>query len=185
MTTAIQCYPALLSKKNSRIIRESEALIDLKLVDKVYILGFKKLNSEVLSEHKEICYIGKYKNNKGLNYLLFLFSIVYYSIQLKPTFLTIRRGESILMGVLAYFMRLGKLSLIYSPHELESHRSGVSFWHRQLINLSEKLSIRFYSKIIVVCSPIGNWYRRRYPFKDVYTLRSIPVNKKTNTIKPQ
>ena len=180
MTTVIQCYPALLSKINSRIIRESEALIDLKLVDKVYVLGFKKLNSEVLSKHKKIYYIGGYKKNKGLNYLFFLFSIVYYSIQLKPTFLTIRRGELILMSILAYFLRFGKLKLIYSPHELESHRAGIPLWHRKLINLSEKIAIRFYSKIIVVCSPIENWYRKRYPFKDVYTLRSIPVNRKIN-----
>jgi glycosyltransferase involved in cell wall biosynthesis len=82
------------------------------------------------------------------------------------------------MGVLAYFMRLGKLKLIYSPHELESHRAGISYWHRKLINLSEKLAIRFYAKIIVVCSPIGDWYEKRYPLKYVYVLRSIPVRRK-------
>jgi glycosyltransferase involved in cell wall biosynthesis len=64
--------------------------------------------------------------------------------------------------------------LVYVPHELEVERTGLVGFLKNVSALVERLFIGSCHRVVVVCDPIADWYRKRYRLLNVHVVRSIP-----------
>jgi glycosyltransferase involved in cell wall biosynthesis len=71
--------------------------------------------------------------------------------------------------------------LVYVPHELETHRTGLSGLPLLLSRVIERLCTGFSSSIVVVCDPIQKWYQQHYPRIPVFVVPNIPLNPNPGT----
>lgn len=167
----------------SRILRETNSLIKMKLVDKVHIVSTWNNN---LSESEQIdpsrCvrrlkfnlpFDKNYRISKVLNYIFFYYYVLkeYYSVNV-----FVVNCHSLLVlpiGVLLKILK-PKIILIYDAHELETHRTGMSKSHIFASIMFEKILIKWVDKTIVVSPSILEFYKKKYPSKDIFLLRNIP-----------
>jgi glycosyltransferase involved in cell wall biosynthesis len=75
--------------------------------------------------------------------------------------------------------------LVYVPHELETHRTGLSGLPLLLSKVIERLCVGFSSSIVVVCEPIKKWYQQHYPRIPVFVVPNIPLNPNPGTALPK
>lgn len=66
--------------------------------------------------------------------------------------------------------------LIYVPHELETHRTGLKGPLVLLSKLIERCCIPFVNSTIVVCDPIARWYEHAYNIPEVYVVPNVPYH---------
>ena len=184
----LQCYPCAMEKA-SRIKKTSESLIKLGIVKEDYIwaTGGKNTTYE-LSKNSFVIESGlphdyraqmrasKWKFIKMI-YLLsaYYFGIIKISIQLKPDFITCRRVDLLPFCAIAKLILGKKTKLIYSPHELETEKTGLGRFVKLIFKIIEKIFIRVATSTIVVCQPIEDWYRKTYRIDNVFTIRNIPT----------
>jgi glycosyltransferase involved in cell wall biosynthesis len=167
----------------SRILRETNSLIKLKLVDKIHIVSTwndNLLESEQIDSNRLVI---RFKFNVGinhnsliskiLNYILFYFYVLkhYYAANI-----TVINCHSLLILPIGVILKIikPKTILIYDAHELETHRTGMSNFFVFVSILLEKILIKWVDKTIVVSPSIQEFYKNKYPFKNVYLLRNIP-----------
>ena len=87
-----------------------------------------------------------------------------------------------LLPVACWIKLLRGCKLIYTPHELETEKTGQTRTSKFVAKLIEKLFIRFANKVLVVCEPIADWYERTYTLENTYVLRNVPINPYTSEI---
>ena len=75
--------------------------------------------------------------------------------------------------ILKFFKK--KITLVYDTHELETEVSEMSLIRKCISKLLEKLCLNFTDKIVVVSSSIEIWYKNKYNFNNIYTIRNFPI----------
>ncbi len=170
-------------------MKETNSLIQLKLVDEVRILGYwiKGLDkidkidgsrtvirisiiSKRLSIKKSI--IKRVISFIGLIELNLKFGIQIYKY--KPDFISCH--NVLLLPVCAIGKKLTKAKLIYVPHELETEKTGLGNILKKVSTYIESNFFKYADKTIVVCEPIAEWYREAYKANNVHVIRNVPYN---------
>ncbi len=186
----LQVYPCSL-KHASRILKTSNSLISQGLIQKDYIWATGNGDSERQLEigMNQVLLMSRLPHNyrslmkKSLfGFVSMLWKLVGYYLGiiskvrgLKPDFVTCRRVDLLPFCVLA--MPFGKKvsRLIYSPHELESEKEGLSIILKRTFRVIERLFIRYTDSVIVVNEPIRNWYFDAYGHSSIYAIRNLPL----------
>ncbi|MFY7964198.1 MAG: glycosyltransferase family 4 protein [Chitinophagaceae bacterium] len=180
-------------ENESRLMKETGSLVSLNLVDEILIIGkgedFLK-RSEKVDEKREILRLSLLKQNgaisspirrvKGLIRIFqFNFKVLYLIIKKRPAFISCHNLMLLPIASIAKFFSRAKL--IYTPHELETERTGLTTLNKKLSKLSESFFIRFANKVLVVCDPIKDWYFKIYNLKNIFVLPNLPYNPFINT----
>jgi hypothetical protein len=173
----------------TRLFKETKSIINLGLVNEVFIIGYRLSHQEktqIIDEKRRIIRIDfplkytkhKYQSLKKLNalYSHFYFSIqlLFCIIKLKPEFISCH--NLFLLPVSSLAKIFTKSKLIYVPHELETEKTGLKPFEKRIYKLIEPLFIKFVDKTVVVCEPIKDWYTTRYNLKEIFVVRNIPEN---------
>lgn len=177
-------------QNETRLLKETNSLINLKLIDKIFILGigdFGLKNVEELSDNITIYRSKKYHLPKTLinikifkifinyfNFLVYLFFVINNLIRFKPYVISCHNLN--LLPLAKWCKYLLKIKLIYEPHELETERTGLKKLVKRFSKWLEKKYICHVDLVITVCDPISNWYISEYGLSNVFTLRNIPYN---------
>lgn len=166
----------------TRIMKETQSLIKLKLVDKIIILslwkdGLKEM--EAIDTNRKVIRFKLFARHllrlsKGLNYIEFIIRIFIMYRSEKLQYVNCHSLFVLPIGVL--LKKFGRAEvLIYDPHELETERVGLKGNGQKLTKWMERELIRFVDKTIVVCEPIAEWYRKQYSLDRVYVIRNMPI----------
>lgn len=184
MIVNLHVYPSPF-KFESRIIRESNTLLENKLVDKIIIASgwanglkkleyidsgieirrFKTLSDRFLKSHK-IFLASKYIE-------LYLYISFFYLFK-KVDIVNVHSLMVLPIGVfLKKFKR--KAKLFYDAHELETERFGLEGFAQKLSKKLEWLFIGSCDRIIVVGNYIRKWYIKEYNLNEnyIYTVRNL------------
>jgi glycosyltransferase involved in cell wall biosynthesis len=175
----------------SRIYRESQSVLDLGLFSRTVALGLVEKGTGELEMHASGLEIYRFPSAKMkvtsrfpaaprlLLKLVSLYSLIEYylwiarkAVQLRPTAISCHHFNVLLVSLLV--AKLSRAHFVYNPHELESHRTGLSPWRRWLTERFERLCLTQIKAMIVVCEPIKSWYQSRFPHIRIHVVRSIP-----------
>lgn len=174
----------------SRILKETNSILNKTMVDHIYIAAFWKnglLENEAIDSNRSVIRLktGFFDNKSSKLAKIYQFLIASFKLILRFKSLKINvvncHSLSILpLGViLKYFFGI---KLIYDPHELETEKNGLSGLRKRLFKITERLLISKVDATIVVCKPIGDWYRDSYNLKNIYVVRNMPLRLDLNTI---
>jgi glycosyltransferase involved in cell wall biosynthesis len=183
MNVNLHIYPTPFQFE-SRILRETESLIYLGLVDQIIIVSSWKfgLNEEEnIDSNISVRRIKSIFSNRALipfNKLVLYFEFYFHVIKLfKSSKINIINCHSLFVLPIGVILKLfnPSIKLIYDAHELETHKTGLSQFMIAVSIILERILVIFVDRIIVVSPSIANFYKRKYR-KEVYTLRNIPVH---------
>lgn len=112
----------------------------------------------------------------------FHFSILIKLFSLRNVnYLCVHNPEFLIIA--SIYKIFNKTDVIYLPHELEPHKTGLSTIGRFLIGLLERIFIKVASSVVLVCDPIKEWYEDKYHLKRTYVVKNIPnVNLKSGDV---
>lgn len=173
----------------SRVLKETKSLIQLKLVNEIRILaywerGLKK--QEKIDEDREIVRLMTIPKTLSLKNSLFRKIVAFIGlieINIKYLFHIYRYKSDfischnlMLLPICATGKLITKSKLLYVPHELETERTGLDGLLKKVSKIVEKKFINYADKIMVVCEPIAKWYRANYNLNNVFVLRNVPYN---------
>ena len=173
----------------SRVMKETNSLIQLKLVDEVRILGIwhTGLNKvEIIDRDRVIIRLSTilrrikikksvFRKMLSVLGLVELFTKYFIGIvKYRPHFISCH--NLLLLPVCTIGKRITKSKLIYLPHELETERMGMSGIQRLTSSYIERIFIKYADNIVVVCEPIAKWYSDNYRIHNVHVLRNVPFN---------
>jgi hypothetical protein len=178
----------------SRIEKESESQIRGELVKKVFMLGtaghhsrrneakgprielilFRSIKSS--SFGKTISALGKWPRLfiGAYSYFEYCFSVFLFLLKERPKYLTCH--QLLLLPLCSACKLFIGSRLIYGPHELETHRTGLIGPLLWLSKAIEAWCIRFVDSTIVVCDPIARWYEDRYSIPKVHVVPNVPYH---------
>lgn len=186
MIRNLHCFISPLSNE-SRLLKETNSLIKLRLVDEVKVLGYwlpglsetqnidkfriifrfkllsKIIKTNILPFKRVLAFVSFFQFNV---------KILYFSLKYKPHFISCHNLE--LLPVCVFMKIYLNTKLIYVPHELETERTGLFGIKKKISKITEKLLIKYVTNTIVVCEPIANWYRNRYLLGNIFVLRNMP-----------
>lgn len=180
MITNLHIYPSPFMFE-TRIMKETNSLIKLKLVDEIIIASLWKnglKEKETIDAKRKVNRFKLFARHFGrhakvFNYIEFLIRIFFIYRHKKLEYVNCHSLLVLPIGVL--LKKFGRTKvLIYDPHELETERVGLQGKGQQLTKWLEKKLIRFADKTIVVCDPIADWYRKEYALEHVYVIKNMP-----------
>lgn len=191
MLINLHIYPSPF-KSETRINKETMSLIDLKLVDRIDILGYWEPG---LAEEEQV-YPGiwihriviksKTRSNKLFRYLAFLEFLIKAWIRSSKYKVNIVNCHSLHVLPLGVWLKIfSRCMLIYDTHELETEVSGSTGILRAFAKGLEFSCMPFVDKIIVVSDSIGEWYKRVYNLKEYTSIYNIPYQNFTPACKPE
>jgi len=184
----IHCFMSPMLNE-SRVMKETSSLIQLKLIDEVRILGYwhKGLDKEEkLDNYRTVLRIStiskkvKIKNivlRKFLSFISFIELSAKFLIRIidyKADFISCH--NLLLLPVCVIGKKITNAKLVYVPHELETQKTGLSNLLKQISTYIERTFIKDADRIMVVCEPIAKWYRDVYRINNIYVLRNVPFN---------
>lgn len=165
----------------TRIMKETNSMIKLKLVDEIIISSLWKnglKEEEAIDANRKVIrfkllarHFGRF--SKVFNYIEFIIRIFFTYRSKKLEYVNCHSLLVLPTGVLLKKFGHTKV-LIYDPHELETERVGLRGKGQQLTKWLERKLIRFADKTIVVCDPIADWYKKKYALEHVYVIRNMP-----------
>lgn len=183
---------------NSRVLKISKSLLNYDLCKKVYVIGIweKGLNQEEWVDQNRC--ILRFKTPlrilMGRNFLIkpslirkfisyinkyfYYFKIANFLLGRKVDFVSCHHVN--LLPILVFLKFFKRFKLIYTPHELESEKTGIGRFEKLKAKCIEKVFIKIPEEILVVCDPIALWYKNKYNLKQVHVLRNIPLVEITN-----
>ncbi|MBL8890165.1 MAG: glycosyltransferase [Planctomycetaceae bacterium] len=178
----------------SRIEKEAESQIRTQIVERVLLIGTAAENqskSEEKSRGIELVLLpsvkgsvfGKWLSAVGkwpkrivgsLAYLEFYFRVLFFLLKAKPKVITCH--QLLLLPLCSVSKLLIGCKLVYSPHELELHRTGLRglLWVASF--LIEKVFIRTADRLVVVSPPIAAWYEDHYRCATAFVIPNVPYN---------
>lgn len=115
----------------------------------------------------------------ALSMLQFLASAVGHARRLKPSHVSCHNAMLLPTAWAAAWLSGGRL--VYVPHELETHRSGLGRLMQTLEGAAERLFLRADTPVVVVCEPIAAWYREQYGLTNVHVVRNVPEREAVET----
>ena len=186
--TNIHIYPSPITHE-SRILKETETISNLGIVDEIYIIGLWNeglLEEEVIDDKRKILRIkllsrklGEGTPAKSLKFGEWMFRIAVKFLRTRVILVNIHHLAALPIGGL--FKIFKKARLIYDTHELETERDGWGSGRKILAKMLEKAWIRPVDEIIVVSPSIGEWYEKEYG-KRTFTVfnasRYTPISSK-------
>jgi len=173
-------YPSTF-RNDSRILKETESLIKLGLVQTIFMIGIWEEGLprfEKIDENRSIIRIPqKFKKRKG--FVFFVLKYLYYQFQvigeLHKLKVNIVNCHSLaVLGIGVYFKIFKNLFLIYDTHELSTEVAGSRGLKKIAGKIFERICIYFVDEVIVVNDSIGNWYKKKYNIKNLGVLRNVP-----------
>ncbi len=181
MITNLHIYPSPF-KFETRIMKETNSLLNLKLVDKIIISSLWEegleekekinLNSTVIRFKLLSSRIKKF--SAPIKYLELILKLFLYFRKEKIDFVNCHSLLVLVIGVLLKKFGNSKI-LIYDPHELETERVGLVGLPQKFTKWLEKILINYVDKTIVVCDPIAEWYKREYNLNNIYVIQNMPL----------
>ncbi|MBX7124457.1 MAG: glycosyltransferase [Cyclobacteriaceae bacterium] len=179
----LHVYPTTFLNE-SRILRESAALIDQGLVGQVLLIG---LWSEGLPEEEQIRPGVKLRrintsfskrNSRWSNLLVFVvfyFRILQLQRRLRADIINVHSLTMLPVGTIAKW--LFGVKLVYDAHELETETHASQGLRKKLSKYLERLLISQVDYMIVVSKSIEEWYRSVYHLQNIATIRNIPASR--------
>ena len=178
---------------SSRIFKITNSLVKGEVVSRCIIIGkwVKGLpEHEIASEGKEIIRIktplqvliaeGKFSHPSLFRKIVALYSFYFYHatvlkklFELKNVkFLSIHDPDFFVVSKIYRIIK--EVNLIYLPHELESHKTGLSASRRLIVRAIERIFIVDAQSIVFVCDPIMKWYCKKYNLANSFVVRNVP-----------
>jgi hypothetical protein len=192
MRSNLHIYPSPF-RFETRILKESKSLISQNLVDNVIIASTWEmglLENELLDSERSVkrfkLFFNRFRKSKlidSLKYCEFIFKVFFYYRSKKLNFVNCHSLLVLPIGVLLKKFGSSKV-LIYDTHELETERAGLNGVVQKFTKFLENLLIKYIDKIIVVCDPIAEWYKKTYSLNQVYVVRNLPYSHKPPANKP-
>jgi glycosyltransferase involved in cell wall biosynthesis len=178
----VHLYPSTF-RYESRILRETRALIDLGLVDAIEIVARWEAGLdefERIDDKRTVWRVrGKLSGLFGDNLIGKLFFILEWWVRVlcgyfrKEIAVINCHSLSVLpIGCMLKWFRQGKL--IYDTHELETETRVVAGIRKKLAKATEKWGMRWVDELVVVSPSIGAWYESQYPPVKAHTIRNLP-----------
>ncbi len=175
----------------SRLSKTCSSILQLKLVDKVIVIGIWDKGLKDDETFFQNCHIKRIKMLiKQLNTSLFavrffarIYSIFQFYIKciseiykIKPSYISCHNLQ--LLPLCAFCKFIISAKLLYEPHELETEKTGISKIEKRIAVFIEFFFIKYTDKVITVCEPITDFYTLKYRLKKshIYTVRNVPVN---------
>ena len=177
----LHIYPSYFTNE-SRILRESQAIIQLAIAEKVVLVGLWKEGlpereeiSDKISLHRLKTMVGKKGNSRWSNVftLLSFFMVLFrLTLRIKPQIINIHSLTLLPFGVLLKW--ISRSHLIYDAHELETETHASKGMRKRVAQILERFFIKFVDHTIVVSHSIENWYTRAYKIRKITTIKNIP-----------
>lgn len=176
----------------SRILKETKSLIELNLIDQIIIASTWEQDLLFVEEIDANRYLKRFKlffNSFKKNplvdifkYFEFIIKVFWYYRSQNIAYVNCHSLLVLPIGVL--LKKFGKAQiLIYDAHELETERVGLKGTAQKITKWLEKNLIGYVDKIIVVCSPIADWYRNTYDLDNIYVIQNMPYRYASPLIK--
>ncbi|MBI4338406.1 MAG: glycosyltransferase [Chloroflexi bacterium] len=165
----------------SRILKETETIARLGLVDKVYIIGLWEEglpSEEAVDDRRTILrikpwsrWLGEGTIPKSLKLAEWMSRIALKFLAQRVAMVNIHYVAGLPTG--AFFKVFKGSKLIYDTHELETERHGWGKWRRKLAKAVERLFIPLVDEILVSSPPYAEWYAKAYG-KRAHTVLNTP-----------
>jgi glycosyltransferase involved in cell wall biosynthesis len=185
--TALHIYLSPFENE-SRILRQTKALIDNAIIDSLVVVGYWK---EGLAEHEEFGYSRCVYRIK-INFLekispskpfvkitkilkaIFILAQIFIKVRIeRPTFLNLH--QVLLLPFIPVFRLISPKSiLIYDTHELETETNDLPVLNKFILKFFERLFINYFKHIFVVSFSIESWYRKKYNITNITTVMNCP-----------
>jgi glycosyltransferase involved in cell wall biosynthesis len=181
MTINIHIYPSPF-RNESRILKITQTLRDVRMFDKIFILGTWEAplpEREVLDETREVIRIPRKWGMEGAGTFWKALKTFEWSWRIARFF----KGRDIacinchslpVLPLCAYLKVVHRAKLIYDTHELETETVGMGRVRKLLSKLIERVFIGFVDATVVVCDAIADWYKKAYPKQRVWSVRNMP-----------
>ena len=186
---------------STRLFSITQILIKNNLVTKCIIIGLwnnglKELeyldeNILIVRIKTPFCnfiYNSKSNKNSILFYLMLILRSFYFYANLLIYCISIRNAKYVschiskLLIFSVFIKTIKNIKLIYLPHELESHKYGISKLNSFLTRLKERIFLRFVNSIIVVNDQIREWYKNEYKLTKIFVLPNMHFKNFTNRL---
>ncbi len=188
----LHIYPSPF-RHETRILKETKSLIDNHLVDEIIIAStwdYGLLDVEQIDQVRSIKrfkLISNYFKNglffKIIQYLEFIIKVFWHFRSVKLDYINCHSLLVLPIGVL--LKKYGKCYiLIYDAHELETERVGLTGIPQKGTKWLERTLIGYVDKMIVVCEPIAEWYKKEYDLKEVFVIKNMPYRVELSRSKP-
>jgi len=187
-TLNIHIYPSPMTHE-SRIMKETKAIGELKIVDKVIAVGIWEKGlpiTEEVTEQVQIkrikSFFPEFKKNTLSRIILtieWMIKVFFYFVFKKVKIINAHNLAVLPLSVLLKLFNR-KAILVYDAHELETERNGWRNTTKRIAKVVERLLIKFVDELIVVSPEIENWYKTKYNLKNVTTVLNTPPYKNIN-----
>lgn len=188
----LHIYPSPF-RHETRILKETKSLIDNNLIDQIIIAStwdFGLLEVEQIDTGrtvKRFKLISNYFKNvlifKIIQYIEFIIKVFWHFRSVKLEYINCHSLLVLPIGVL--LKKYGKSHiLIYDAHELETERVGLTGITQKCTKWLERALIGYVDKMIVVCEPIAEWYKKEYDLKEVFVIKNMPYRVELPESKP-
>ncbi len=173
-------------KNESRILKETNTLIQNSIFDKIYIVGLweEGLSTEDnLDTQRVINRIvlrsrswSKNLFSQMIKYIEFSFRVIRTYRKKNIKIITVHSLGLLPLGTIAKVSFSSKL--IYDAHEYEIERQGLTGIRKRLSKILEKMLIGYCDKVIVVSQSIADEYHTLYPqMQKPYIVLNTPAYK--------
>jgi glycosyltransferase involved in cell wall biosynthesis len=178
----LHIYPGDITYQ-SRIQKEIDSLIKLKLIDEIVIIcqnpgskpSVEKLNTKITIHYIKL--FRHYTSNNILRRLLvieFFIKAIIKSLYLEFDIINCHTIHVLPIGVFVKIIKRKKV--IYDTHELETEVDGSKGLLKFFSKILEKVCIKFVDHTFVVNNSIKEWYFNKYHLNHISTIRNIPLH---------
>ena len=178
----IHIYPSPIIYE-SRIFKITKSLVDLKIFEKIIIIGTLENNLpefENLDDNRLIVRIKRRSNNRQGNLFIKLLYTIEWSINVflflnkyKISCINCHSLPILLLCIILKYKH--KAKLVYDTHELETETSSMTKLSKLLLKKTEKLLINYVDIVFVVSDQINEWYIKNYNKQHTYTIYNYPT----------
>lgn len=173
----------------SRLEKEIETLYRINVSKKFLVIGMNNSSSRIekkgFFDYVDLCLIGmfhfKYKPS-FFRKILIPISLIIYMYQV---FLEVKKMQPNIISIhnpfflpIAFLAKKKFSKIVYVPHELEYHKTGLSFFRKSIVFILESKLVQYVDGVIVVSEKIANWYTRNYKIKNIAYAPNIPLRPK-------
>ncbi|MGF1534773.1 MAG: glycosyltransferase [Bernardetiaceae bacterium] len=189
----LHIYPSPF-KNESRILKETQTLIERGLADQILILSAWQAGlstQERIDEQRSVQRLQTFwdrlppsKPVKLLRYVAFIL-LAYGRFSRVPfDYVNCHSLNVLLIGV--WLKKWGKTKqVIYDTHELETERAGLGGLAQQVSRWLEKKLMPAVDEVITVCEPISQWYKATYQLPEVFTIPNAPTHPRPGELYPR
>ena len=169
----------------SRMIKETRSLIALNLVDEIIIAAMHSDGQQEEEQFEQNIMVKRFRllsKKYSKIRILRMFSKIEFLVKLlfnyrKYHFVYINCHSILVLPVGVLLKKMGVTDfLIYDTHELETETVGLSGINKSFFKFLEKQLIKHCDRVICVCQPIADWYKKEYKLSKVHVIQNMPYN---------